>query len=146
MTRIALLPENDIANRVKAVLAEIEALTTAQALGGDSIQRYSIQSGNAWDVTIAIPSGIKTYQWRVTMNSDHPERAPYSEFQVFSSYAPVGANQAVTASDAPEGLPYNGSRQMHVAFFNLSGEATTLKLQFIFNSGDSGTLSWVQTA
>lgn len=144
MTRLALLPENDIANRVKAVLAEIEALKTAQAIGGDSIQRYSIQTGNAWDVILAVPAGIHTYRWRVTMAADHPDRLPYSEFEAFASWTPTGTNQSMTWSDAAEGLPYDGNRQMHVDFFNLSGEATTLKLQFVFNSGDTGTLSWVQ--
>lgn len=142
MTRIELLPENDVVTTLKKALADIEELKQVQRLGRDSLRPQIISSANTIDFIAEQDPYNPPYPFHcwflLTFTADN-QLNPYTRVfaEVFDMSDNPLAYSSLTLYDVFEGN-YNAddgvTRQQLIV-----DSATPFKLKFYIQASDRGS-------
>lgn len=129
----------DVPETVESIKDTIDLFKSSQNVGSDSIQLYTSQTNNTWDVTFNVPA-FADAQWRVTFTPDIPGRF----------YAEIGIDYQVTFNTDnvyywPDHTDiYSETSRSFIVAKIMSFDAQTVNLKFQFRSVSPGTISWTK--
>lgn len=139
--RLDALPENQILQTAKSILAQVDQLKNRQIVGANSLVINYTTTTDEWDVDDTVFDSTAVAHWRVTFTPDTVSR-PYAEIAFEWQVTPDTGFNGGTFDAYPD--PANVSSNDVVFLVDMSNQnfdPVNVKLKFGFRSADTGAIT-----